>query len=70
MKRLMLALVLLVFLFSVFYVATGFVGAVLSGLPPSPWNVEAIKSRAVNILWFICLLLGLVVVVEAITLWT
>ena len=58
-----MALVLLVFLFLVFYVTTGFVDAVLSGHPPSPWNVEAIKSQAVNILWLICFLLALVIIV-------
>jgi len=59
---------LLGFLFSVFYVATGFVDAVLSGLPASPWDVEAIKSQAVSILWFICFLLALTVIVAVIEL--
>jgi len=62
MKRLMLALVLLVFLLLVFYVATGFVDAVLSSLPPSPWDVKVIKSQAVNILWLICFLLALAII--------
>jgi len=67
-RRLLLALVLLGFLFLVFYVATGFVDAALSSLPASPWDVEAIKSQAVSILWFICLMLALTVIVAVIEL--
>ena len=63
-----MGLALLGFLFLVFYVATGFVDVVLSSLPPSPWNVEAIKLQVISILWFICLMLALTVIVAVIEL--
>ena len=62
MRRLLLGLALLGFLFLVFYVATGFVDAVLSSLPASPWDVEAIKLQAIGILWLICFLLALAII--------
>ena len=62
MKRLLLALALLGLLFFAFGLASWFVDAVLSNLPPSPWNVEAIKLQAIGILWLICFLLALAII--------
>ena len=67
MRRLLLGLILLVLLFLVFYAATGFVNTVLSNLPPSEWDIDAVRTQVIFILWFICFLLGLAVVIEAAT---
>jgi len=61
MGKLLLALLLFALLFFAFGLATWFVNAVLSSLPPSPWNVEAIKGQITAMLWFICLLLALAI---------